>query len=147
MTIRLSNNETIHLALENGLFTYTIEGKVIPVTLPRITDGYWHNIEIKYMTAEIWFSLDFGQHEITIPLEAKVQGLFVSQVIVGGLQGDAFSGCVQVIIMMFVSLLFLYVSGYVCVEKNKRLLLPLFGKDWFYNIFIGLAVGCSRGKF
>jgi len=96
MLITMSNNDTISLNLENnGIIHYILEGNTIPVTLPRVNDGLWHNIEVKWMTAEIWFSLDFGQYEITIPYEAKVQGLYVSRVIVGGFEG-AFTGCVQV---------------------------------------------------
>jgi hypothetical protein len=96
MSINISNNDSLSIGLENnGLIHYTLDGNTIPVTLPRVNDGLWHNIEVKWMTAEIWFSLDFGQYEITIPYEAKVQGLFVSQVVVGSEEGS-FTGCVQV---------------------------------------------------
>ena len=96
MTITMSNNDSLSIGLENnGLIHYTLDGNTMPITLPRVNDGLWHNIEVKWMTAEIWFSLDFGQYEITIPYEAKVQGLYVTQVIVGGYE-NSFTGCVQV---------------------------------------------------
>lgn len=96
MTITLSNNDIVTLSLENnGLLHYTLDGNKIPISLPRVNDGHWHNIEVKWMTAEIWFSLDFGQYEITIQYEAKLQNSFVSQVLVGN-EEAGFSGCVQV---------------------------------------------------
>jgi len=96
LTLKLSSNETILLGLENGLVHYSFDGTSIPVTLPRVNDGHWHNIEVKWMTAEIWFGLDFGQFEATVPFEARIQNLHVSQVYVGNLEERSVTGCVQV---------------------------------------------------
>lgn len=96
LSILLNNNETIHLSLENnGLLHYTLDRNEFPITLPKVNDGLWHNIEVKWMTAEIWFSLDFGQHEITIQYEGKVQGLHVVQVIVGSNNMDGARNSIQ----------------------------------------------------
>lgn len=94
-SIKLSNNETIKLTLDNGVIHYFYEEQSIPVSLPRIHDGHWHNIEAKWMTAEIWFSLDYGQFEATAPFEVKVQNLHVSQVVVGH-PSSSVTACVKV---------------------------------------------------
>lgn len=93
-TIKLSNNETIKLTLDNGLIHYFYEDQSIPVSLPRIHDGHWHHIEAKWMAGEIWFSLDYGQFEATAPFEAKVHNLHVNQVVVGH-PSSSVSACVQ----------------------------------------------------
>jgi len=84
LKIKLSNNATVRLSMDNGMFHYSYDDESLPVALPRVTDGHWHNIEAKWMTAEIWFSLDYGQFEATVPFEAKVQSLHVTQVVLGG---------------------------------------------------------------
>lgn len=52
------------------------------------------------MTAEIWFSLDYGQFEVTVPFEAKMQNLHVTTVVIGSSAGgslpeSSMAGCVQ----------------------------------------------------
>ncbi|CAL8121926.1 unnamed protein product [Orchesella dallaii] len=94
MTIKVSSNETIKLTLDNGVIHYFYEEQSIPVSLPRIHDGHWHHIEAKWMTAEIWFSLDYGQFEATSPFEGKVQNLHISQVVVGH-PSSSVTACVQ----------------------------------------------------
>ncbi|XP_035705378.1 protocadherin-like wing polarity protein stan isoform X3 [Folsomia candida] len=100
MAIKLSNNESLSITLDDGLVHYYYNEQSIPVTLPKINDGHWHNIEAKWMTAEIWFSLDYGQFEVTVPFEAKMQNLHVTTVVIGSSAGgslpeSSMAGCVQ----------------------------------------------------
>ncbi|ODM96856.1 Protocadherin-like wing polarity protein stan [Orchesella cincta] len=94
MSVKVSSNETIKLTLDNGVIHYFYEDQAIPVSLPRIHDGHWHHIEAKWMTAEIWFSLDYGQFETTAPFEEKVKNLHISQVTVGH-PSSSVTACVQ----------------------------------------------------
>lgn len=65
-------------------------------------DGHWHNVEIKWMSREVWINLDFGNYETTHPVDAQIAGLYIGKVSVGGDQpsGPArvvgFKGCIKV---------------------------------------------------
>ena len=57
------------------------------------------------MSNDVWLSLDYGQREITKTFNAKVQGLYVGKILIGGpdatyisLNSDFgyFDGCIQV---------------------------------------------------
>jgi len=70
-----------------------------------VSDGVWHHVEAKWMSNEVWLSLDHGQRELTQTFSAKVQGLYVGKILIGGpdasyvsLTSDFgyFDGCIQV---------------------------------------------------
>ena len=66
----------------------------------RVDDGAWHDIQIKWMTNEVWLNLDHGDFEVTQRANEDFAGQYVGSVAVGGLpnsNNDAkFSGCIKV---------------------------------------------------
>lgn len=68
-----------------------------------LNDGKWHLVELKWMLGELWLNTDYGLYEKTVPVDSKLQGLYVEQVSVGGLQDpepkvsiEPFIGCIKV---------------------------------------------------
>lgn len=47
------------------------------------------------IAAEIWFSLDYGQFEATVPFETKMQNLHVTSVLMGSSSESSIAGCIQ----------------------------------------------------
>lgn len=84
---------------------YSYNGETITLGQGLINDGLWHHIEVKWMSNDVWLSLDYGQREVTKTFNVKVQGLYVNKILVGGpdesyqsLSSDFgyFDGCIQV---------------------------------------------------
>lgn len=67
-----------------------------------MNDGRWHNIEVKWMSGEIWLSLDYGDFEITRRTSEHISGQYVGTVSVGGTGPSSegtivgFEGCIKV---------------------------------------------------
>ena len=78
-------------------------GQFIMKDTEPLNDGKWHLVELKWMLGELWLNTDYGLHEKTVPVDSKLQGLYVEQVSVGGLQDpepkvniEPFIGCIKV---------------------------------------------------
>lgn len=91
--------------MKNGFLDYRYNGEVVSLNQGMVSDGTWHHVEAKWMSNDVWLSLDYGQREVTKAFAAKVQGLYVNKILIGGpdesylsLNSDFgyFDGCVQV---------------------------------------------------
>ena len=48
---------------------------------PRLNDGSWHHVSVKWMSGEVWLNLDYGQYERTQRTNTQIQvwcGIIVS---------------------------------------------------------------------
>ncbi|KAB7505845.1 Cadherin EGF LAG seven-pass G-type receptor 1 [Armadillidium nasatum] len=72
------------IELIEGHIQYRYENTTVLLSESRVDDGRWHNIEIKWMSGEVWLNLDFGDFEITRRTRDKVTGHYVGTVSVGG---------------------------------------------------------------
>ncbi|RXG51616.1 Protocadherin-like wing polarity protein stan [Armadillidium vulgare] len=72
------------IELIEGHIQYRYENTTVLLSESRVDDGRWHNIEIKWMSGEVWLNLDFGDFEITRRSKDKVTGHYVGTVSVGG---------------------------------------------------------------
>lgn len=68
------------LQLVDGYIQYRYENATIKLSDSRVDDGHWHNIEVKWMSGEVWLNLDYGDHEITIRVDAHVANLYIGKV-------------------------------------------------------------------
>ncbi|KAK6640052.1 hypothetical protein RUM43_008329 [Polyplax serrata] len=104
MSIQVGQNSSATMAIKNGYLDYSYNGETITLGQGIINDGLWHHIEVKWMSNDVWLSLDYGQREVTKTFNVKVQGLYVNKILVGGpdesyqsLSSDFgyFDGCIQ----------------------------------------------------
>jgi len=54
------------LQVLDGKIEYRINENASRIDSSPVSDGTWHNIEAKWMPGEIWISLDYGNHELTV---------------------------------------------------------------------------------
>ena len=93
---------TLHL--RNGTLEYVMGESVLNLVTPKLNDGDWHNVKVKWMLGEIWLNLDYGQHELTKQTTISIAGLNVKKVSVGGKEQNldgtgaekGFDGCIEV---------------------------------------------------
>lgn len=83
---------------------YTYNGDSVTLESNSISDGEWHYLDIRWLGTEITLSLDYDQRRSVIPFSAKIQGLYVGKILIGGpdssigsLYADYgyFDGCIQ----------------------------------------------------
>lgn len=66
-----------------------------------VADGEWHRVEVLWTVAGVTLSMDYGLRSVTRSLSAKLQGLYVGKIVIGGNEDQAdtntgFKGCIQV---------------------------------------------------
>lgn len=88
--------------LVDGYIQYRYENTTMKLTETRVDDGLWHNVEVKWMSREVWINLDYGNYEITHSVDSWVAGLYIGKISVGGVQPSdpakvtGFKGCIKV---------------------------------------------------
>lgn len=83
MSIQIGQNSTALLSLEGGALVYSYNGD--RVELPSaVSDGDWHRIDVRWLPGEVWLGLDYEQRSAVGALPAKVQGLYVGKILIGG---------------------------------------------------------------
>lgn len=104
MSIQIGQNSSATMSLKDGFLRYTYNGETVQLRQGLVSDGVWHHVEAKWMSNDVWLSLDHGQREVTQAFAAKVQGLYVGKILIGGpdasyvsLNSDFgyFDGCIQ----------------------------------------------------
>ncbi|XP_030388378.1 protocadherin-like wing polarity protein stan [Scaptodrosophila lebanonensis] len=101
--IQIGQNSSVVICLKNGVIYYIYDNEPMYLAGAYLADGEWHHIEIKWLGAEIQFSVDYGQRTGAVPMSQKVQGLYVGKIVIGNVDGtigsvqDAvpFEGCIQ----------------------------------------------------
>lgn len=54
------------------------------LTSKILSDGNWHRIEVTWIGTEVKLSVDYGEVSTVTPFAAKIQGLFVGKILIGG---------------------------------------------------------------
>ncbi|XP_037887303.1 protocadherin-like wing polarity protein stan isoform X2 [Glossina fuscipes] len=101
--IQIGQNSSAVVCLKNGILYYIYDNEPMFLAAAYLADGEWHRIEIKWLGAEIQFSVDFGQRTGSVPISQKIQGLYVGKIVLGnadssiGQVGDLlpYEGCIQ----------------------------------------------------
>ncbi|XP_069162090.1 protocadherin-like wing polarity protein stan isoform X3 [Procambarus clarkii] len=97
----VGQNANSIIELVDGYIQYRYENATIKMTDARVDDGLWHNVEVKWMSGEVWINLDYGNHEITVRVDAHIANLYIGKVSVGGVQPSdpakvtGFKGCIK----------------------------------------------------
>jgi cadherin EGF LAG seven-pass G-type receptor 1 len=100
LAVQVGQNSSALIALSSGTIQYSYNGEVVAIQGTPVNDGKWHHLEVKWMMGEIWLSLNYGQYEATFPMTAKIQGLYVGKIVIGGPDNPTslrpyFEGCIQ----------------------------------------------------
>ncbi|CAB3374160.1 Hypothetical predicted protein [Cloeon dipterum] len=100
LSIQVGQNSTAMISISNGLVEYSYNSETVVLTGKEVNDGKWHHVEAKWMMGEIWLSLDYGQYEVTMPVTAKTQGMYVGKIVIGGPESPlalrpSYEGCIQ----------------------------------------------------
>lgn len=101
--IQVGQNSSAIVALKDGILHYYYNNEPIYLAGVNIADGQWHRIEIKWLGTEISLSLDYGQRTVIVPMNQKVQGLYVGKIVIGGPDSSIgnigefsyYEGCIQ----------------------------------------------------
>ncbi|XP_055850573.1 protocadherin-like wing polarity protein stan isoform X3 [Episyrphus balteatus] len=101
--IQIGQNSSAIICLKGGILYYIYDSEPMYLAGADLADGVWHRIEIKWLGAEIQFSVDYGQRMGVVPMSQKVQGLYVGKIVIGspdvsfGSMSDLmpFEGCIQ----------------------------------------------------
>ncbi|XP_052128982.1 protocadherin-like wing polarity protein stan isoform X1 [Frankliniella occidentalis] len=83
MSIQIGQNSTARLSLEAGALVYEYHGDRVALQ-GGVADGEWHRIDVRWLPGEVWLGLDHGQRSAVGALPAKVQGLYVGKILIGG---------------------------------------------------------------
>ncbi|KAG1669234.1 Protocadherin-like wing polarity protein stan [Nymphon striatum] len=96
-----TNNEAV-FQIVGGHIHYNYNTFHVELDSIYVDDGKWHNIEIKWMTAGIWASLDYNQYELVKTTPVTIQSQYVNLVSIGGIEStngtpkyQFFKGCIQ----------------------------------------------------
>ncbi|KAG7177210.1 Cadherin EGF LAG seven-pass G-type receptor 3-like [Homarus americanus] len=101
MITMVGQNANSIIELVDGYIQYRYENATKKLSVAQMDDGLWHNVEVKWMTGEVWITLDYGDHEETVNVEENISNLYVGKVSVGGVQPSdpakvtSFKGCIK----------------------------------------------------
>ncbi|XP_012288367.1 protocadherin-like wing polarity protein stan [Orussus abietinus] len=101
MSVQIGQNGTATLALDEGRVVASLDGVEVIRSGTGVADGEWHRVEVSWRSGHAALDLDYRSRPLVSPLPAKLQGLYVGRILVGGpdqpLAGDlpSFDGCVQ----------------------------------------------------
>lgn len=99
LTVKMGNDETYRIDVREGIVYYLHDDQILLTSgLFPVDDGYWHDVQVKWMEDEVWLNIDYGQYEITERSYHTVGGKVVTKVTVGNGQETAYylEGCVRV---------------------------------------------------
>ncbi|KAG8278057.1 Cadherin EGF LAG seven-pass G-type receptor 2 [Homalodisca vitripennis] len=100
INIQIGQNSSAILSVEEGYLVYQLDGERVTLHSVEVTDGAWHRVEVQWSVAGVTLSLDYGLRSVSRSLGAKLQGLYVGKIVVGGSEDQAekhtgFTGCIQ----------------------------------------------------
>ncbi|XP_043283002.1 protocadherin-like wing polarity protein stan isoform X2 [Venturia canescens] len=101
MSIQIGQNSSAMFYLEKGKLSTSLDGADIISTTVPINDGEWHRIEIIWQSGHVSLDIDYRNRPTVSPLLAKLQGLYVGRILLGGpdqsIMTDLlfFDGCIQ----------------------------------------------------
>ncbi|XP_055589136.1 protocadherin-like wing polarity protein stan isoform X4 [Uranotaenia lowii] len=103
MQVQVGQNSSAIISLRNGILYYNYNDEPMFLAGTNLADGKWHRIEIKWLGTEVSLSVDYGQRTGVLPMNQKIQGLYVGRIVIGGSEGGLigygtygyFEGCIQ----------------------------------------------------
>ncbi|XP_063987386.1 protocadherin-like wing polarity protein stan [Diachasmimorpha longicaudata] len=101
MIIQIGQNSSTVFSLKDGRLETTLDGVDIIRTPTPINDGKWHRFEIIWQTGHVSLDIDYRNRPTISPLPAKLQGLYVGRILLGGadqtlsIEQPFFDGCIQ----------------------------------------------------
>lgn len=103
MQVQVGQNSSAIVSLKNGILYYVYNSEPMFLAGSNLADGEWHRIEIKWLGTEILLSVDYGQRSAVVPMNQKIQGLYVGKIVIGSPdstignigQYNYFDGCIQ----------------------------------------------------
>ncbi|XP_034944720.1 protocadherin-like wing polarity protein stan isoform X2 [Chelonus insularis] len=84
MNIQIGQNSSALFVLKEGRLETFIDGVEMIKTLMPINDGEWHRIEIIWQSGDVSLDMDYRNRPLISPLPAKLQGLYVGKILLGG---------------------------------------------------------------
>lgn len=100
LQVNMDKNVISLLKLVDGHVFYDFGGNTMLKLQDKVNDGFWHNLEVKWMRNEIWVNLDYGALEQTIKTEASVEGKLVTTVVNAMPLQNFITGCVRDLTIM-----------------------------------------------
>ncbi|CAL4108899.1 unnamed protein product [Meganyctiphanes norvegica] len=101
MTAGIGKKSYSVIELVEGYIQYRYENATLSMSEVRVDDGQWHNIEVKWMSGEVWLNLDYGDYEKTVRLNNVIANEYIGTVSVGGVPPSdpsnvvGFKGCIK----------------------------------------------------
>uniref|UniRef100_T1IKX4 Cadherin EGF LAG seven-pass G-type receptor 1 n=1 Tax=Strigamia maritima TaxID=126957 RepID=T1IKX4_STRMM len=102
MRIQIGQSGEAVLELVNGHVRYRVNAEWLVLDQVKISDGQWHNVEVKWTTDGVWLTLDYGNYEKVGVFDSQVAGQYLGKVVVGGIESSEpnnnplnFKGCLK----------------------------------------------------
>ena len=83
-------NDLSMIRIVDGFIKYTFKNTDVSLVSKRVNDGEWHNVQIKWMSNEVWLNLDYGQEEITRRSHDRLNEKIATHIKIHN-----YNGCVQ----------------------------------------------------
>lgn len=103
-SVQIGQNSSVSLRLgaSDGRLVAALDGVDVAHSRSGISDGKWHRVELVWQTGQVSLDLDYRGRPTISPISAKLQGLYVGRILLGGPGQDAspglvpLDGCIQV---------------------------------------------------
>lgn len=103
MQVQVGQNSSAIVSLKRGILYYTFDSEIMYLPGSYLSDGEWHRIEIKWLGNDLSISIDYGQREALLPVNQKIQGLYVGKTVIGSPdksignigEYEYFDGCIE----------------------------------------------------
>lgn len=101
MSVQIGQNSSVLLEIRDGKLVVSLDGADVIGTTGSVADGEWHRLEVLWQSGHVSLDIDYRERPATLPLPAKLQGLYVGRILVGGpdqtidTQLRPLSGCLQ----------------------------------------------------
>lgn len=84
MSVQIGQNSSVLLEIRDGKLVVSLDGADVIGTTNYVADGEWHRLEILWQSGHVSLDIDYRDRPTTLPLPAKLQGLYVGRILVGG---------------------------------------------------------------
>ncbi|XP_046828165.1 protocadherin-like wing polarity protein stan isoform X1 [Vespa crabro] len=84
MAVQIGQNSSVLLEIRDGKMVASLDGTDIIRTWYNIADGEWHRLEVLWQSGHVSLDMDYRDKPLNSPLAAKLQGLYVGRILVGG---------------------------------------------------------------
>ncbi|XP_066601005.1 protocadherin-like wing polarity protein stan [Prorops nasuta] len=101
MSVQIGQNSSVLLEIRDDKVTASLDSADIIHTQNTISDGEWHRLEILWQSGHVSVDMDYRNKPMVSPLPAKLQGLYVGKILLGGPDQSTstdlpfFDGCLQ----------------------------------------------------